>query len=132
MDWIKLLQEIFYVCVIPLLGVLTTYLVQYLKAKGNQIADSTDNALASKYIKMLAETICTCVEATNQTYVEALKKAGAFDEAAQKEAFNKTKEAVMNILSDEAKKYLASIYGDLDQFIESMIEAQVKLAKKSS
>lgn len=132
MDWIKLLQEIFYVCVIPLLGVLTTYLVQYLKAKGNQIADSTDNALASKYIKMLIETICTCVEATNQTYVEALKKAGAFDEAAQKEAFNKTKEAVMNILSDEAKKYLASIYGDLDQFIESMIEAQVKLAKKSS
>lgn len=132
MDWIKLLQEIFYVCVIPLLGVLTTYLVQYLKAKGNQIADSTDNALASKYIKMLTETICTCVEATNQTYVEALKKAGAFDEAAQKEAFNKTKEAVMNILSDEAKKYLTSIYGDLDQFIESMIEAQVKLAKKSS
>lgn len=132
MDWIKLLQEIFYVCVIPLLGVLTTYLVQYLKAKGNQIADSTDNTLASKYIKMLTETICTCVEATNQTYVEALKKAGAFDEAAQKEAFNKTKEAVMNILSDEAKKYLASIYGDLDQFIESMIEAQVKLAKKSS
>lgn len=132
MDWVKLLQEIFYVCVIPLLGVLTTYLVQYLKAKGNQIADSTDNALASKYIKMLTETICTCVEATNQTYVEALKKTGAFDEAAQKEAFNKTKEAVMNILSDEAKKYLASIYGDLDQFIESMIEAQVKLAKKSS
>jgi len=65
MDWVKLLQEIFYVCVIPLLGVLTTYLVQYLKAKGNQIADSTDNALASKYIKMLTETICTCVEATN-------------------------------------------------------------------
>lgn len=132
MDWVKLLQEIFYVCVIPLLGVLTTYLVQYLKAKGNQIADSTDNALASKYIKMLTETICTCVEATNQTYVEALKKTGAFDEAAQKEAFNKTKEAVMNILSDEAKKYLASIYGDLDKFIESMIEAQVKLAKKNS
>lgn len=132
MDWVKLLQEIFYVCVIPLLGVLTTYLVQYLKAKGNQIADSTDNALASKYIKMLTETICTCVEATNQTYVESLKKTGAFDEAAQKEAFNKTKEAVMNILSDEAKKYLANIYGDLDQFIESMIEAQVKLAKKSS
>jgi len=38
----------------------------------------------------------------------------------------------MNILSDEAKKYLASIYGDLDKFIESMIEAQVKLAKKNS
>lgn len=132
MDWMKLLQEIFYVCVIPLLGVLTTYLVQFLKAKGNQIAENTDNVLATKYIKMLTETICTCVEATNQTYVEALKKAGSFDEAAQKEAFNKTKDAVLNILSDEAKEYLISIYGDLDKFLENMIEAQVKRAKKSS
>lgn len=132
MDWMKFLQEIFYVCVIPLLGVLTTYLIQFLKVKGNQIAESVDNELAAKYIKMLAETICTCVEETNQTYVDALKKAGTFDEEAQKEAFTKCKDAVMKILSNEAKEYLASIYGDLDKFIESMIEAQVKQAKKSS
>lgn len=132
MDWMKLLQEIFYVCVIPLLGVLTTYLVQFLKVKGNQIAESVDNDLATKYIKMLTETICTCVEETNQTYVDALKKAGTFDAEAQKEAFKKSKDAVMKILSEEAKEYLASIYGDLDKFIESMIEAQVKQAKKSS
>lgn len=132
MDWMKLLQEIFYVCVIPLLGVLTTYLIQFLKVKGNQIAESVDNDLAAKYIKMLTETICTCVEETNQTYVDALKKAGTFDAEAQKEAFTKCKDAVMKILSNEAKEYLASIYGDLDKFIESMIEAQVKQAKKSS
>lgn len=132
MDWMKLLQEIFYVCVIPLLGVLTTYLVQFLKVKGNQIAESVDNDLATKYIKMLTETICTCVEETNQTYVDALKKAGTFDAEAQKEAFMKSKDAVMKILSEEAKEYLSSIYGDLDKFIESMIEAQVKQSKKSS
>lgn len=132
MDWMKLLQEIFYVCVIPLLGVLTTYLVQFLKIKGNQIAESVDNDLATKYIKMLTETICTCVEETNQTYVDALKKDGAFDAEAQKEAFMKCKDAVMTILSEEAKEYLSSIYGDLDKFIESMIEAQVKQSKKSS
>lgn len=132
MDWMKLLQEIFYVCVIPLLGVLTTYLVQFLKVKGNQIAESVDNELAAKYIKMLTETICTCVDETNQTYVDALKASGSFDAEAQKEAFTKCKDAVMKILSNEAKEYLASIYGDLDKFIESMIEAQVKQAKKSS
>lgn len=132
MDWMKLLQEIFYVCVIPLLGVLTTYLVQFLKTKGNQITESIDNDLAAKYIRMLTETICSCVEETNQTYVDALKKAGTFDEKAQKEAFEKSKEAVMKILNEDAKNYLANIYGDLDKLIESMIEAQVKRAKKSS
>ena len=132
MNWMKLLQEIFYVCVIPLLGVLTTYLVEFLKTKGNQITESINNDLAAKYIRMLTEIICSCVEETNQTYVDALKKAGTFDEKAQKEAFEKSKEAVMKILNEDAKNYLANIYGDLDKLIESMIEAQVKRAKKSS
>lgn len=126
MDWMKMLQEIFYVCIIPLLGVLTGYLVSFLKAKGNQIAENADNALASKYIKMLTETICTCVVATNQTYVEALKKEGKFDAEAQKKAFQMTYDAVMNILSKEAKEYLQNIYGDLNIFLTNMIEAQVK------
>ena len=126
MDWMKMLQEIFYVCIIPLLGVLTGYLVNFLKAKGNQIAENADNALATKYIKMLTETICTCVVATNQTYVEALKKEGKFDAEAQKKAFQMTYDAVMNILSEEAKEYLQNIYGDLNVFLTNMIEAQVK------
>ena len=126
MDWMKMLQEIFYVCIIPLLGVLTGYLVSFLKAKGNQIAENADSALASKYIRMLTETICTCVVATNQTYVEALKKEGKFDAEAQKKAFQMTYDAVMNILSEEAKEYLQNIYGDLDAFLTNAIEAQVK------
>lgn len=129
MDWSNIIQEIFYVCIIPLLGILTTYLVQYLKAKGNQIAENADNAQASKYIKMLTDTICNCVQATNQTYVEALKKAGSFDKAAQEEAFQKTYTAVMAILSEEAKVYLTNIYGDLDAYLKNMIEAQVKQNK---
>ena len=126
MDWMKMLQEIFYVCIIPLLGVLTGYLVSFLKAKGNQMAENANNALASKYIKMLTETICTCVVATNQTYVEALKKEGKFDAEAQKKAFQMTYDAVMSILSKEAKDYLQNIYGDLDTFLTNAIEAQVK------
>lgn len=129
MDWSNIIQQIFYVCIIPLLGILTTYLVQYLKAKGNQIAENADNAQATKYIKMLTDTICNCVQATNQTYVEALKKAGTFDKAAQEEAFQKTYTAVMAILSEDAKVYLTNIYGDLDTYLKNMIEAQVKQNK---
>ena len=70
----------------------------------------------NKYIKMLAETITDCVIATNQTYVEVLKKQEAFTKEAQKEAFKKTYDAVMLVLSDDAKEYLTEAYGDLSAY----------------
>ena len=129
MEWMALLYQIFELCVIPLLGVLTMYLVQYIKMKSKEIADKTDNDLADKYIQMLADTITTCVIATNQTYVEALKKQGKFDKEAQKEAFKLTYNAVMAVLTDEAKHYLAAIYGDLTAYITTRIEAEVNVSK---
>ena len=126
MNWVDLLNEIFRLCILPLLGILTTFLVKFLKSKSDEIINKTDNDLIDKYISMLTDTICNCVIATNQTYVDALKAAGTFDEAAQKKAFEMTYNAVLAILSDDAKEYLIAIFGDLDELITSMIEAQVK------
>ena len=129
MEWMALLYQIFDLCVIPLLGVLTMYLVQFIRMKSQEIADKTDSELADKYIQMLTDTITTCVIATNQTYVESLKKQGKFDAEAQKEAFNLTYNAVMAVLTDEAKHYLAAIYGDLTAYITTRIEAEVNVSK---
>ena len=129
MDWKVLVTEIFEICIIPLLGILTTFLVALIKTKMKEIQDKTDNVLADKYLSMLTETISACVLATNQTYVDALKEKDLFDAEAQKEAFKKTYEAVLNILSDDAKTYLTSAYGDLAAFITSKIEAEIQLGK---
>lgn len=129
MDWLALLTDIFEVCVLPLLGVLTMYIVKFIQVKSAEITGKVDNDLADKYINMLAVTIENCVIATNQTYVEALKAAGKFDAEAQKTAFNMTKNAVMTILSDEAKKYLESAVGDLNEYITQQIEAAVNVNK---
>lgn len=129
MDWMVMLYQIFELCVIPLLGVLTMYLVQFIRTKSQEIADKTDSELADKYIQMLTDTITTCVIATNQTYVEALKKQGKFDKEAQKVAFELTYNAVMAVLTDEAKHYLAAIYGDLTAYITTRIEAEVNVSK---
>ena len=130
MDWLNLLTQIFEVCIIPLLGILTTYIVKYIQVKSAEITEKTDNAIADKYTVMLADTISACVLATNQTYVETLKKQGSFDAEAQKIAFNMTLNAVMNILSDDAKKYLTEAFGDLNAYITSQIEASVNMNKK--
>ena len=125
----ELLTQIFQVCIIPLLGVLTTFIIKWINVKSDQIQKNNDNALANKYIQMLTDTINCCVIATNQTYVESLKKQGKFDAEAQKKAFEQTTQAVLTILSQEAKDYLANIYGDLDKYISEKIEASVNINK---
>lgn len=129
MEWIGLLNDIFRLCIVPLLAVLTTYLVNYIKAKSNELAEKSDNELEQKYMLMLAETIADCVLATNQTYVEALKNQNAFDKNAQEEAFKKTYESVMAVLSEDAKAYLANAYGDLSIYLTQKIEAEVNKSK---
>ena len=127
----ELIATIFEVCIIPLLGVLTAFFVKWVNAKSNEISTKIDDETLKKYLNMLTETISTCVLATNQTYVESLKKAGSFDAAAQKEAFNMTCDAVMNILSEEAKEYLTNAVGDLQIYITKKIEAEVNANKIS-
>ena len=129
MDWLSLLYQILEVCVIPLLGILTAYIVKYINIKSVEIASKVDNDTADKYIAMLADTISACVIATNQTYVEALKKQNAFTAEAQKEAFTLTYNAVMAVLTDEAKEYLTAIYGDLTSYITTKIEAEENMSK---
>lgn len=129
MEWLPLLYEILQVCIIPLLGVLTAYVVKFINAKSAEIQHSVDNDMADKYIAMVTDTISACVIATNQTYVEALKKQNAFTAEAQKEAFQLTYNAVMAILTEDAKDYLAEIYGDVAAYITNKIEAEVNISK---
>lgn len=125
----EIVIQIIQVCVIPLLGILTKYLVDYLTAKRNEINSKTDNEIAQKYTNMIYQTVVDCVIATNQTYVDSLKKSGSFDEAAQKEAFNRTMNAIMTILSDDAKEYITEATGDLNTYLTQLIESEVNKRK---
>ena len=129
MTWLPILAQIFEVCVVPLLGVLVAYLVNYIKTKSTELTEKSKSETMDKYINMLAKTIEDCVVATNQTYVSSLKKDNLFTAEAQKEAFQKTYDAVMNVLTDDAKEYLSEAYGDLNTYITQKIEAEVAFSK---
>lgn len=130
MDWYELLNQIFQVAIIPLIGVLATFLISFIEKKKQEIMNRTKNETIKKYLDMLDDTIIACVTATNQTYVEALKNKNAFDEAAQKEALQLTYDAVMAVLTEEAQTYLTEAVGDLQSFVLTKIEAGVAIAKK--
>ena len=126
---LQYLPQIFEIVILPLLGVLVGFIIKFINAKSNEMIGNTKDQTAQKYIAMAAETIKSCVIATNQTYVEALKKEGAFDAEAQKKAFELTYTAVLEILTDEAKDYLIEAYGDLASYLTTQIEAEVNLNK---
>ena len=62
--------------------------------------------------------------------MDALKKGGIFDKEAQLEALRKSKDKTLSLLSVSAKKVLADIYGDLDAYLETKIEAEVRVQKQ--
>lgn len=130
MEWAVFIQQIFEVCIIPLLGLLTAYIISFIKAKNKMFQAEMDNELYKKYMDMLEKTITNCVIATNQTYTEAMKKAGTFNMEQQKQAFEMTYNAVMSILTVEAKEYLQAAVGDLNIYITRQIEAAVSGNKK--
>lgn len=129
MDWSAYLDMIIKLVVIPLLGVLSTFLVKFIQKKSDEAIARTDSEVLARYIRMVQDTVSMCVVATNQTFVDVLKNKGAFTKEAAEEAFRRTKDAVLDILSQDAIEYLTTAVGDLDVYLDSLIEAQVKVNK---
>lgn len=130
MDWTIYLNDIMQLCVIPLLGVLTGFLVVWIKGKTKEVQAKTDNEFLQSCLAVLETTVVNAVLATNQTYVEALKKENAFTLEAQEQAFKKTYDAVFASLTEDTKKGLATITTDLTAYITEMIEAKINEQKK--
>lgn len=126
-----MVKEILEGVLIPLLIILTRYLIVFLNAKRNELKEKTNNDLANKYIDMIYTTVTNCVIATNQTYVDALKEQGSFDKTAQIIAFNETLAAVKQMLSKDALEYIHSITEDTDFYLSKLIEASVRDQKQA-
>ena len=129
MDWTLILEQFFKLVIFPVLSIAGMYLIILISTKINEIKQNTKNENTKKYLDMLNETISATVLATTQTYVETLKKEGKFDLEAQKKAFQQPYDAVMNILTDEAKKYITEAIGDLNTYVTNRIEAEVNMNK---
>jgi len=118
-------NQILAACV-PILCLLITaggaYAVALLRRETAKVEKQLDNETAAKYIQMATDAVAQAVAYTSQTYVDTLKKQGAFTKEAQLEAFRKSRDKVMEILSDTAVGVLMQIYGDFDVWLNTKIE----------
>jgi len=104
--------------ILPLISFLGIKLTQWLNTK---IKDEKGQNL----INGAVDIVLNAVRSVFQTYVEALKESGNFNADAQKIAFNLAKSIVLKQLSEDAKQYIATNYGDLEEWIRNQIEASI-------
>ena len=109
--------------------VCAAYLVQYLRRKSEQIIAQTDNMTIKAFLAEAAHAVSTAVTYTSQTFVDALKKEGNFNKDKQQEALKKSLDKAISLLSESAKNALTDIYGDLEAYLTSKIEAEVRSQK---
>lgn len=121
----EMFNEIIMVVIIPILGIVAKFMVTCLKRKLDELDQRIKNETLNKYINMAEDAIETAVISVNQTFVEAMKKQGVFDETAMAESFKIAKNKALIIMGDSLKKALQTAYGDIDAWIDSKIECYV-------
>lgn len=109
--------------------VLTAHAVAYIKKAKEKAVASTDNTKVQGYITEISDAVANAVAATSQTYVDALKKAGAFSKEAQKEAAEKALSACLTSISPAAVDFIKGAYDDLRGYLYTKIEAEVRRQK---
>lgn len=128
----EIMQTIFTTVAIPLLVAVGGFLVAYLRKKTMEITNLNINEQVRQYLREAADAIVTAVDYTYQTYVETLKKAGSFDQAAQEKAFSEAKRVALSLMTQEAKELLADLYEDVDLWLTAKIEQAVQSKKLSA
>ena len=84
----------------------------------------------AKILSDIFQIITDVVMEIFQTYVEALKKEGKFDVAAQKMAKDRAMEKIIARLSDTMRNYISEHYGDIRNWISEQIEVAIYQLKK--
>lgn len=127
--WMSILTTVFEIVIIPLLSIGVSALVKYLGVKKDELASKISSSEMQDCLNRIYQIVVDCMLTTQQTYVDALKEKGEFDEKAQKEAFNKTYNAILSLLDDRLVEFISATFGDLSSYLTTLIEANLKRYK---
>ena len=100
-----------------------------LKSLASYLGQKSENETAKKYLAAAADAVATAVTYTSQVYVDKLKETGQFTKENQREALEIAVAQAKNLLTAEAAAFLENAYGDLNEYLKSRIEAEVRNQK---
>ena len=126
----EMLKEFLFELALACIPIITVFTGKFLYAKWEEIRDNIKNTKVQKTLDEVVEMVVNVVNATNQVMVDTLKSKGEFTQEAATEAFNKSKETALKMLSDESAEIIAEVYGDVSTYMDTLIEATVRDLKK--
>ena len=135
-----LITELLLGIIILLLAVVVPYVIGFLRAKTHEVLDQVeikyklmeDQAMTLDVVDLMSKVsdmAFDIVEAGNQTLVDSLKKEGKFTKEAQEKIKAEAVAKLKSTLSVVAKEALADVVGDLDAWLDTLIESSVHQSK---
>lgn len=125
----ELLQDVLYAVIVAAVPILTKFVCDWLKSMLDANKAKIQNEKVRFVVENVTNMVASAVVTTTSTYVKNLKAENLFDKAAQEEAFKKTKDAVMAQITTESADIIEYAYGNLDVFIDNLIERFVEELK---
>ena len=109
-----------------LFKIVTVVAIPYLSY---MVSKSIKNDNLKHLVNRGEEFVKKSVAMVQQTFVDSLKKEGKFDKDAQQEAFRMAYETWMEMASEEVKDAILEQTGNIDTWLNTMIEAQIYTEK---
>lgn len=125
----ELIMTLLQAVIIAAVPVLTAYFCKFLSAKKEETDQRMKDSAGKNLLDTAFDAVVKAVTCTNQTYVDTLKKSGQFTVENQKEAFQRSYDTAVSIMTQEAKDFISEAYGSLSGWLTVQIEAQVKNEK---
>lgn len=125
----QLLQDLLFIVLTAAIPLCLKFLYSWVTSIVEEKTQGIDNAQVKEYINSAVQAVMKAVMSTYQTYVDSLKKQDLFDSDAQREAFEKAKNAALLMITEDVKAAVEQMYGDFDTWIDNTIEHFVKANK---
>ena len=113
-------QEILFSAIGTILTGLLAWLVSIIT---HWINSKIKDKNAAKILTSVTTLVTNVVQATYQSYVEALKGTDAWTKEAQEAALNKALTTIKSQLNSEGIKFIEENYGNVEEYIKTLIES---------
>ena len=128
----EFLMELLKIVIMIVVPVATSVLTYYAQKYFNQLIDENVNDEMEATLTKGFQILMDSVNYVQQTYVDSLKQQDKFTAEAQKEAFELAKKRAIELMNQHTQDANIHIYGNLDTYIDTMIESIINQNKKGS
>ena len=127
LDMMLVILQAVVIAVVPIVAVFST---NWLKAKTVQAQETTKSIAVSRYLEEISDAIVNSIRYTAQNYVDDIKGTEAWDSDAQATAARRALNTAKDLLSNDALKYIQEIRGDVNTYLLTLIDAEIRARKE--